>query len=420
MTSTLTPDQDRAMDVFRDLLRAPEGSVMVLTGLAGTGKSWLLAQIAGEAPGLTVVTPTGKAALRIREVAGLPASTIHRFRYKAVTDPRTGEVEFVPRSRDELKTLAGRLLVVDEASMVGPQLWREILPAAEAGMRLLLVGDPFQLPPVDPDRTGWCALHHETPFRAHLAEVVRQAAESPVLRAAMAVRAATTRGAVQDAMRQLPREESVEAWTQAWDRIRDAGDEDPLDPVPAICHTNRRRHAINAAMRAGLPPGEVLHPGEPLLVLKNTYAIDRYNGEVLPFGHWIGAPTTEAVRDGRSGLARVLAYRLARVGADDVVLCLQDIDGTVPAEIGEHWVRLGARAAVRRLATWDRTQGELPPPYLQASWGYALTAHKAQGSQWDAVFVALEETVRIAEEEGRRWAYTALTRAAREATWSPA
>ena len=58
------------------------------------------------------------------------------------------------------------------------------------------------------------------------------------------------------------------------------------------------------------------------------------------------------------------------------------------------------------------------PPFLHANWGYVYTTHKSQGSQWPSAMVVIEPSVRVRTTEGRRWLYTALTRAEKECKWT--
>lgn len=93
-----------------------------------------------------LAAPTGRAAKRLTEVTGENASTIHRL-LEAGIDPGTGDMVFV---RDEDNPLKCDAVIVDEMSMVDVELLHHLLQAIPRGKRLILVGDPDQLPPVGP------------------------------------------------------------------------------------------------------------------------------------------------------------------------------------------------------------------------------------------------------------------------------
>src|SRR5262249_10606000 len=139
-----------------------------------------------------IVTPTGKAALRVREATGLDAGTIHRWIYKPVVDPKTGVLKFARREGNDLDIPASRLVILDEASMVGPDIWKDVRQVCEQhDLKLIVIGDGFQLPPVQV--RGAPMFSVLTPEfatqlgaeRIEMNEVLRQAQGSPVIRASM-------------------------------------------------------------------------------------------------------------------------------------------------------------------------------------------------------------------------------------------
>ncbi len=130
--------------------RAATDSVLLITGGPGTGKTTIVNGILSlyDQMGLksTLCAPTGRAAKRLSQVTGREASTIHRL-LGAGIDPHTGKLYFCKDDSDPLQTDA---LIVDEMSMVDVQLLGSLLLAVPQGARLILVGDPDQLPPVGP------------------------------------------------------------------------------------------------------------------------------------------------------------------------------------------------------------------------------------------------------------------------------
>lgn len=413
-----TPDQVNALRMFAVFLKTPEARVGRLTGYAGTGKTtiikWIRQICDNQQIPVVVLAPTGRAALRVREATNGPAHTIHKWLYSPHTDMQTGETLFGPRPIAEFEDHRDGVVLIDEASMVGRRVWNHLLAVANAlNIRILLVGDPFQLEPVDRgdgDEAVFCPLNLETPHHAHLSEVVRQALDSPVLRAATMVRAARDSMDVARALGELS--------PLTGKKPAELAAENPAMPV--IVHRNATRHEINNQVRRLLGRGEDPEAGEPLLVLKNCYALDRYNGEVVELGTFEGPAATIAVKDRRSDVVMALRYRYASVGADFgatlAVLCLDEIAGATAGKLNEFWIDAGARDAWRK-GMLSRAVADKRPPTLNANYGYAITAHKAQGSEFNEVLTIIEPSIDASSISGRRWIYTSLTRAKKLARW---
>ena len=155
--------------------------VMILTGGPGTGKTTTLAGILTLFDRLHLDTllaaPTGRAAKRLSELTGREASTIHRL-LEAGIDPGTGDMVFV---RDEDNPLKCDAVIVDEMSMVDVELLHHLLQAIPRGKRLILVGDPDQLPPVGPGFPFNDMLRSGCLPTVRLTEIFRQAQQSLIV-----------------------------------------------------------------------------------------------------------------------------------------------------------------------------------------------------------------------------------------------
>ncbi len=165
-----------------DAIRSAAGKALLLiTGGPGTGKTTILNGILSlyDQMGLKCVlaAPTGRAAKRLTEVTGQEASTIHRL-LEATIDQNTGLMYFVKDEEDPLKADA---VIVDEMSMVDIQLMHSLLKAIPAGKRLVLVGDPDQLPPVGPGFPFNDMLRSEMLSAVRLTEIFRQAQQSLIV-----------------------------------------------------------------------------------------------------------------------------------------------------------------------------------------------------------------------------------------------
>ena len=160
---------------------AATSGLLLITGGPGTGKTTILngiLELLGQMQlKCLLAAPTGRAAKRLTEVTGEEASTIHRL-LEATIDPATGKMFFV---RDEDTPLKCDAVIVDEMSMVDVQLLHSLLKAVPTGKRLILVGDPDQLPPVGPGFPFSDMLRSGQLPTVRLTEIFRQAQESLIV-----------------------------------------------------------------------------------------------------------------------------------------------------------------------------------------------------------------------------------------------
>lgn len=165
-----------------DAIREAAGcGVLLITGGPGTGKTTILNGILSLFCQMQLhcllAAPTGRAAKRLTEVTGEEASTIHRL-LEAGIDPNTGKMLF---ARDEDNPLKADAVIIDEMSMVDVQLLYHLMRAIPAGKRLILVGDPDQLPPVGPGFPFGDMLRSGVLPAVRLTEVFRQAQRSLIV-----------------------------------------------------------------------------------------------------------------------------------------------------------------------------------------------------------------------------------------------
>ena len=387
----LSLSQREALTTIVDAL-ACEREV-VLTGAAGTGKTTLLKHLVkylGDR-GATAVfaAPTGKAAVRLSEVIGCGATTIHKRLYGRVDDDEAGGEGLVfgePHAPCE----PGEVLVVDEASMVGTELYNDVMSELPRRSQVIWVGDREQLQPVNDD---WGPdLRNAT---AHLTEIFRQAGGSPIIGFATAIR--TRRAGAfsrlwgdDDPRLTLRGGDVASAVSWAVERAREGADS------TLITYTHRVRERANAAIREQLGFRAPIEVGDRLCVKMNSDALGLMNGQVIEVSGVVDHT-----------IAGVRAYAITYVGGYESVFVLHELLNTRDRRVWDLRREFGRRK-------WDELR------IIHAWHGHCLTVHSSQGSQWDEVgFIqgsALRRMWREDSDAARRLTYTAVTRAAEALT----
>lgn len=407
MSSKFTPTkgQEEALKAIREMpQRFPGGGgVCVISGYAGTGKTTLLKVLAEEEPFLFVLTPTGKAAVRVRQAAECEASTIHQWMYNARKDEMTGEYKFDQKASGDLRLPPNGTLIIDEASMISKQVWEHLYFYCMAlGLNIVLIGDGFQLPPieVDPEKKSFSifAPDFKADIRVSLTEVLRQALESPIIRVSTLIRTESD-----------PTEAVMQLETVMERKLDEALLEMYNKQGVVIVHRNATRHQLNKQVRTLRKlPDDAVQVGEPILVTRNNYRINVFNGEVFQaqgFGSVMGpAPVVDRYKN----KSMYMQFRVAELKdvPESAIICDEEIFGK-SGDMDVDAIQKAGRAVGR----FHYENKEDVPPFLHAALGYVLTCHKSQGSEWPEAVVAIEGSVRIGTLEGRRWLYTALTRA---------
>jgi ATP-dependent exoDNAse (exonuclease V) alpha subunit len=366
-----TPQQENALKAVGDWLGAKPGTngtsqVFRLFGYAGTGKTTLATHIADAADGeVKFAAFTGKAASVMRGKGCRGASTIHSLIYRA---RESGEEIPSFDLWDEAPASKAELIIIDECSMVDAELGRDLL---SFGVPVLVLGDPAQLPPIQGG-----GFFTEAEPNAMLTEVHRQAQDDPIVRLSMEIRAG----------------EYIEPGRYVETEILRKNDLDPervLEADQVLVGRNVTRRAYNARMRERRGfTDEMPSAGDKLVCLRNNRKKGLFNG-----GLW-----TVKERSGRKGSAKagILTMRLL----PDDETATRGIKVSVRAECFSGGIEQ---------VDWPRRK-----PYDEFDYGYVLTVHKAQGSQWNDV-VLFDESFAF-PDSGGRWLYTGVTRAAKKLT----
>ena len=378
----LTAKQEEALKITVARYKAGEPWTCI-SGYAGTGKSTLVKFIIAAlrlnpSDEVAYVTFTGKAATVLQNKGCPNATTAHRLLYYSKLLPN-GKFIFTPRPRLENKFL--KLIVVDEISMLPVQLWELLLSHK---IHIIACGDPFQLPPINKDTDN----HVLDKPHVFLDQIMRQAAESEIIRISMDIREGNPLPYFYgQEVRIIPEHEIVDGIYTWADQI--------------ICATNKTRLDINNFMRAAAKRGPEPEVGDKIICCRNDWSTTDIN-----LGNSLVNGTIGIISDLQFD---EIKYPIPHMPSVPSIIC------NLNTSANEEFTKLTIDK--KALTTGEKTLTpqqeyqlkEFIKP-LEFNYGYAITCHRAQGSQWDKVLV-VEERFPFAKEEHARWLYTAVTRA---------
>jgi exodeoxyribonuclease-5 len=398
------PQQSRALAEVAAWLKDPSQQVYTLFGYAGTGKTTLAQHLAATSDGLTLFAAyTGKAASVLRQKGCAGASTLHSLLYEVSEHAKEElnrlleELNELPKDApsierrelegmivDERRRIArprfsrndasqvqnASLVVLDECSMVNSQLAYDLLSFKK---KVLVLGDPAQLPPVK----GGGFFTNKTPDLL-LTEIHRQALDNPIVRWATEIREGRSVPYGDEGAARKIRKEDIS--------MRDLA----LLGAQLLTGKNETRRKLNTACRTALGyTGAYPKKGERLVILRNDRNAGVLNGVTCE-------TLDEAVYD-TEFMDGSFGMRLAYEGREiEVEMDCQHFDAYGDPKIGE-------------LPDGSYDRGTIP-----ADFGYALTVHKSQGSQWDHVALCDDGFAKWDPTMRKRWMYTAVTRAAKQ------
>jgi len=381
----LSEDQQSVLKDLVEWISRSEEPFITVGGYAGTGKTTLIGVlrqvIKQSSPEARVAFAcyTGKAGQVLgnkladqRAVyKGDKMGTIHSLMYEPEMDDQGRVLKWVRN-----KVIEQDLIVIDEASMVDERIWKDLLAY---GIRIIAVGDHGQLPPIE----GRFNLMDNPKLK--LEKIHRQAEGNAILKIATFAR---ERGVIPaldfgPTVRKL-RKRSYEA-QELCEEIFNSSDDETM----VLCGYNKTRVKLNQAMRGRRDRSSPLpESGDKVICVKNIYENESgpiYNGmqgyveRIEPDGeHWYEAEIYFPDED-RYFRGKISKYQFG----------METMVDTVP---GLHYKQIGERF----------------------DFGYALTVHKAQGSQARRVLLFEEQFPRWDREQWKRWLYTGVTRAVEE------
>ena len=446
-----TPCQDRLFGAVAEFVTCDDADILVVNGYAGTGKttavSAVIAALKDVGTPSVLLAPTGRAAKVLAGAARRPAFTIHKhiYRQKSVGSDGLGQFSLAPNKA------RGTLFVVDEVSLIGidaasargtaafgtGNLLEDLVGFVRDGLdcRLILIGDAAQLPPVGLDASPALSKPFMDGFGGvrycEMSTVVRQAAESGILRNATRLREMIAGspdartfsgwrldlGGAQDIER-IGGGDLIEALGEAYARYGE-------DETVILCRSNKRAIRYNLGVRATVQfKEERLVRDDKLMIVKNCY---QFVDDVPGMDYIANGDIAKLVRIGgyedRYGLHFADAtLRFPDYG--DVELkakvCLDTLESeSASLDYGQQnalYQGVSADYADRgsKRKVWEAVRED---PYfnaLQLKYAEAITCHKSQGGQWDCVFIDCPFWQEEQTLDDLKWLYTALTRAVRK------
>lgn len=477
---TLTKSQAEAVAALEKFLNCPDKDVFILKGYAGTGKTFLTDGLTSYLQAVerqvALCAPTGKAARVLGDKSGEIAVTIHRLIYGSPTplpsidngvesDPaQTASYKFqmAIRPNDDNDDA---VYIVDEASMVSNvkseseyilagsgYLLQDLIKyidfnVAEHRRKLIFIGDPAQLPPVDQKISPALSkeyLAENFGLRVssiEITDVVRQKADSGILKNATKLRDAITtrrfnRLCVEENQADAVKIEPAALLNKCIESIRHNG----VANVAIISRTNKQTHFNNQLIHDYLFPSKPkIQCGDILMVYRNE--TDFANGTLVELKKILGSPIRKEIplknRNKVTNETEVKKIQLVfqkvavrEIGTTEVIEKIL-LENFVYSEEGQlsfdqnralfvDFLMRNRDINPHKLSIQSTDLDECKrrmkdDPYLHcliAKWGYAFTCHKAQGSEWMDIYLDCAPSYSTPRnEEYFRWLYTAVTRA---------
>lgn len=441
-----TKEQEDVINLWcKFLLSRRDDCIFLLKGYAGTGKTSLVGALVRTMKMLkqrvVLLAPTGRAAKVMGEYAETAAGTIHRHIYRQKT---FGEEKFTaaPNLKDNT------LYIVDEASMIANdglsgsifgdgRLLDDLVHFVYSchGCRLILIGDTAQLPPVGETQSPALEANELGGYgldvmEAELTQVVRQEDASGILWNATRLRQCLCSGEQIPPIRvsfpdvaAISGSELIESLEQSY---RLCGKEGTI----VITRSNKRANIYNMGIRNRILDYDCeLSGGDMVMVAKNKYlngkdliangemaVIQRIRNERELFGFRFADASLRLID--RTGLSHEDAEENSISTELDTVVLLDTLHSEAPAltkeqqqmlfmKVCEDYPELRNKRDLYKAVKADKHYGA-----LQIKYAYAITCHKAQGGQWEDVYIDQGYiTEDMLTEDYIRWLYTAITRA---------
>lgn len=422
-----------------------EDECFVLKGYAGTGKTTIVASLVKVLPKLgfktVLLAPTGRAAKVISSYSGKKAFTIHKRIYRKKS-AMSLDMSFVVAENLADNTV----FIVDEASMIsnepadfgGRSLLEDLLMYVYGGKncKLMLVGDTAQLPPVGSDYSPALDtkllqdIFTRTVFTFELTDVVRQQKQSGILFNATHIRELIR--TEKEEFPQLKIKGFSDIYNMTGERLPEgleyAYNKYGIENTLVVCRSNKSANNYNLQIRNRiLYRDEELSAGDHLMVVRNNYfwlAADEQSNAFIANGDIAKIRKLKNVTEMYGFRFADVVLEFLDYPDDEPLTCkvmLDTLTSETPSLSGADHKRLyeAVLEDYKGIVNKRERMEELKKnPYynaLQVKFAYAVTCHKVQGGQWEAVFVDQGYlTEEMLNTDFLRWMYTAITRSVKE------
>jgi len=438
-----TPSQTRLIDRLAAHIASPAGKdVFIIKGYAGTGKTTMVSSLVATLDhfgiGYVLLAPTGRAAKVLSSYSNRQAYTIHKKIYRQ-RSAKDGVGEFVLDRNLHSDTY----FIVDEASMITNQAQENTIFGSgrlledlvtyvynQKNCRLILIGDTAQLPPVGLDISPALDLKELKKLGLQASElflddVVRQSSGSGILATATLLRQNLAEGHIARPEFNLSEFDDIQNITGEYliEEIRSSYERHGTGGTVIITRSNKRANRFNIAIRSQILERQgTIEKGDNLMIVKNNYfwkdeaeTLDFIaNGDIAEITHIFGSGDRYGYRFAEVELS-FPDYGNVPVRAIIILDSLLSGSASLSTEEGKVLYNNIAEDFPEIRSKKKKYEMIRQHPYfnaLQVKFAYAVTCHKAQGGQWNSVFVdqgyVPDEMV---TREYYRWLYTAFTRA---------
>ncbi len=436
-----TTSQEQAFGALSDFILDRGERIFLLKGYAGTGKTTVISIVSSvlEHYGIRTVllAPTGRAAKVLSVTAGKTAYTIHKYIYRKNT-AKGFDGKFSLNFNRQKNTL----FIVDEASMINAgsreeqtlfgsgSLLDDLLDFVFNGAnnKLLLVGDDAQLPPVREETSPALSEGYIRPYgypvnTAVLEEVTRQSENSGIIRNATLIRNILTGKQDKKALKlQLSEDVELPESSEIWERIESSYASAGKEGTAIITVSNKMANAYNQTVRRKIfDYDEEITEGDILMIVRNNYLWTPpkasfsflANGDFIRINEIYGFEEKYGIRFADVNMA-LLYYPEFSL---DAKLLLDTIYTHHPALDFDERKKLYEQVALsynlkNKRKTYEKVMEDEYFNALEVKFAYAITCHKAQGGQWEQVFIDQGHFNFVEPDKNYlRWLYTAVTRA---------
>lgn len=421
MGINLSPMQQDAVDKAFDWWLSDVKQVFSIVGFAGTGKTTivnaLVDRIGIEAKNYRFVTFTGKASLVLRQ-KGLPATTIHKLikEVEEVTEivvyyDNAGNKIEKPITKIKFRNKPAleseiKLIVVDEVSMVSVELLDDIL---SYGVKVITLGDSGQLQPVSGDINEYIKNPDVS-----LTEIHRQAENSPIIYLSMLARTGKriNIGSYGKDACVLSKDELYSDLLLRADQV--------------ICGKNQTREELNHMMRKFKYGDDIFEKeflpivGDKLICLKNNWEEEVFDLEFgnIPLINGLIGYCSKIDKDSMNYYENSVTLNFRPEFLEEGIE-YKDLDANLFQFVqnkNDFHMRNGMsfNREKNKNKSIKEIENQIAMQKNPFTWGYAITCHKSQGSQWNRLLVYNEYMGFGNPGNHHKWLYTAITRAAKK------